>query len=154
MRAPARQGGEAGLTLIELLVTITIMGIVFAVFVGGIGLAIRASDQHKRVVTADTVLRNAAEELQRLPYQPCTIAVSHTPAYVLSTAGVPGDVTLEPPAFKGYLDQASDAQFVDPAATPCNTEDGGAQLLELRVSASASSGRPVRDQTLQVVKRR
>jgi prepilin-type N-terminal cleavage/methylation domain-containing protein len=141
------RAGEGGMTLIELLVTITIMGIVFTVFLGGVGLAIRASDQHRRTVDAETVLRNAAEELQRAGYAPCA-----SPPYTLTDDPLDTFV-VEAPVLKGYLASPGATQFSDPDTDPCTSDTGGAQLIELKVVSEPSSPRPVREQTLQVVKR-
>jgi prepilin-type N-terminal cleavage/methylation domain-containing protein len=151
MRSTTRRAvADAGMTLIELLVTITIMGIVFAVFVGGIGLAIRASDEHRRVVSADTVLRNAAERLQALGYKACD---QQGWGYSLTAPSDPSDLQIQPPVLVGYLSNGADAHFAAPSASdpPCPS-DGGAQLVKITVSSTAN--RAVRDQTLEVVKRR
>src|SRR5204862_2610228 len=62
--------GEAGETLVELLVAIAILGVAIVVIVGGLGNAILASNVHRNYATAGTVARNAAETLKdrRLPW--------------------------------------------------------------------------------------
>ena len=53
--------GERGETLIEILATIIIMGSAIIAIVAGIAVAVNSSDEHKKYVTVDTVLRDYAE---------------------------------------------------------------------------------------------
>jgi Tfp pilus assembly protein PilV len=55
---------ERGETLIELLVTVLIMGVVIVAVVGGIATSILMSDIHRKQATAGAYLRNYAEALQ------------------------------------------------------------------------------------------
>ena len=133
----ARSGDEAGVTLIEVVVSVFIMGVAFAVIVGGLGTAVVGSDLQRRQADADVALRHAAETMA---YQPCGTTSTYSPPpppvgitvtvervtywdgggrYV---AGLPGDCATEPPL----------------------------QLIELE--ASSTGGRLV-SRTLEVVKR-
>jgi len=91
MRGGQALGGarrtEAGETLVEVLMTITIIGIAFVAVFGAIFTALRVSDYHRKTTTADVVLRNFAEVVKQpagaYAYAPCTTAgaaVSY-PAY-------------------------------------------------------------------------
>ena len=62
-RVRARRS-EAGETLAEVLVTISILGLAVVIIVGALGTALRASAVHRDHATADTVARNAAETLK------------------------------------------------------------------------------------------
>ena len=133
----ARSGVESGVTLIEVVISVFIMGVAFAVIVGGLGTAIIGSDLQRRQADADIALRNAAETMV---HQPCGTASTYTPPP--PTAGI--TVTVERVS---YWDGAG--QYVDapPPAPQCETS---LQLLELK--ATSSGGRLV-SRTLQVVKR-
>lgn len=82
MRGGAALGGarraEAGETLVEVLMTITIIGIAFVAVFGAIFTALRVSDYHRKTTTADVVLRNFAEVIKQptgdYVYEPCTVA--------------------------------------------------------------------------------
>ncbi len=56
---------EAGESLVELLVTITILGVAMVAVLGSIWTSIRVADYHRKTTTADVVLRNFAEEMQQ-----------------------------------------------------------------------------------------
>jgi Tfp pilus assembly protein PilV len=133
----ARSGVESGVTLIEVVMSVFIMGVAFAVIVGGLGTAVVGSDLQRRQADADVALRNAAETMA---YQPCGTPATYTPPPPVG--GI--TVTVERVS---YWD--GDGQYVDamPAEPACATS---LQLLELE--ATSSGGRLV-SRTLQVVKR-
>jgi type II secretory pathway pseudopilin PulG len=64
MHRPRRATGEAGETLVELLVTVTIMGIAVVGLVTGIGTAIRLSGTHRTQASTGLVLVTAAEAVK------------------------------------------------------------------------------------------
>lgn len=136
------RSSQAGTTLIELLVTIAIMGISFVGVVGGIGSAIIGADFQKRGATSGIVLTSAAEEI-----------VADTTAY--SSCGEPA--YPDPPAQSGY-DVAIDAVlFWDPQssefATGCpTTGDAGIQFIRLKLTPPAGP-RASDVEFLEVVKR-
>ncbi len=62
MRRTSR--GERGETLIELVVTVAILGIAIVVVVAGLATAIVASDSHRKLASADTMVRSIAEAVK------------------------------------------------------------------------------------------
>lgn len=62
-------GDEAGFTLIETLVTVVIVGISVAVFVGGIGASIVTADYHRKQSVGLATIRNFAEAVKGAPYE-------------------------------------------------------------------------------------
>jgi prepilin-type N-terminal cleavage/methylation domain-containing protein len=64
-----RLAGERGLSLIEVLVTVAILGLAFVTILGGMTVSIAGSDVHRKQATSQTVLRNLAEYLKSVPYQ-------------------------------------------------------------------------------------
>lgn len=139
LRGPAEQG----LTLIELLVTVVVMGIAFLVIVGGLGMAIIASDIQSRQATAQTLARSAAEEVK-----------GDDVAYVDCATEYPQ------PAVDGHLFTVFVVGYWVPGGDQylgsCPTTDGGVavdaglQLVEVTVTSPA---RAVAE-SIQVVKRR
>ena len=59
---------DAGFSLIEVLVTVVIMGLTFVVFVGGMGTSIIASDHHRKHAVAQASIRNFAEAVKAVPF--------------------------------------------------------------------------------------
>lgn len=65
---------EAGLSLVEVIVTVAIMGIAFVAVLGGMWTAIVTSDTHRKQALGTTYLINAAEHLKAeatTPYAEC-----------------------------------------------------------------------------------
>lgn len=68
MAGRERLRGEAGSTLVELIVTIAIMGIAFTTLLGGTFTAVAASDRHRKAAAAGNVLASFAEAVKLAPY--------------------------------------------------------------------------------------
>lgn len=126
--------------MIELLVTVTIMGVAFIVVVGGLSVAILGSDLNHRQATVDSVLRNSAELVKTMPYVPDCSAARTTYGTALPGAS---DYTVEVTAVDPIAGSAD--QFVT-----CPSADLGLQLVSVRVT---STKRPI-SESLQVVKRK
>jgi type II secretory pathway pseudopilin PulG len=71
---PDRAQGEAGESLVELLLTVLIIGIVFVAVIGALGTTIIASDLHRRQSSAEVLLVDALESVKRQAYVPCSSA--------------------------------------------------------------------------------
>jgi prepilin-type N-terminal cleavage/methylation domain-containing protein len=79
--------GEEGLSLVEVIVTVAIMGIVFVAVLGGMWTAIVTTDTHRKQALGTTYLVNAAEHLKS---EDATAYVSCASTYSLS--GIANDV--------------------------------------------------------------
>jgi len=130
--ADDRREAEAGVTLVELLVAIVIMGIAFVAILSAIGTAIIVSDVHKRQATAETVLQSWAETLKSAPYQ-----ADPGTAYNYGTPG------LGLPAVSGYTPAAPQVscdgnlttnKFDSPGAPPCSA--AGLEQITLTVTSA------------------
>lgn len=106
--------GEAGDTLIELLVTVAIMGLAIVFIVGGIAQAAMLSGLHRDQADVSAALASAAEYVKSLPYQPCGVGADPTPA-------LEADVT----SWWSDLD-AAQADVAAPAVTAATSLDGTA----------------------------
>lgn len=61
------RGTDRGTTLVELVVTVMIMGVVIAPIMAAFASAVRASASRDRAATAETVIQNAADRVNRAP---------------------------------------------------------------------------------------
>ena len=134
------RASDAGETLIEILLSIMILGIAVSALMFGMGSAATTSGYHDRQAQQAETLRNLVDGLQALPYTPCATTYATPPGLVPSGYSVTTSVV-------GY---ASGATY--PYPTPCPaTGDEGAQ--QLRVTVSQPDAR-VRSEELYVVKRK
>jgi Tfp pilus assembly protein PilV len=143
MRRPRIRRGDRGESLVEILMTVTIVSIAVVAITGALATSVRMSDVHRKQATANAAVRAFAEDLQ------ARVAAAPT-AYVDATCATPADYSglYSPPA--GYTATVtrvvfwSDGQFVE------SCPDNGIQLLTLRVASDDE--RAV--QTLDVVLRK
>ncbi|MFC4332560.1 type II secretion system protein [Streptomyces andamanensis] len=134
-RRQRRRRGEEGETLVEVLVAVVLMGVAFVIILGGMGTAIVSSVTQQKVTGADSVVRSAAEKIVGAPYVSC--------AGSYDTPGPPAGYTVTVEV--EYWDGVGAFDRLCPAA------DTGVQKVTLTVHSTGP--RPVRDTTLEVVKR-
>jgi prepilin-type N-terminal cleavage/methylation domain-containing protein len=141
MASSRRSSGtdERGETLAEVLMTISIMGILFAAVLGAIAVSGQTSDINHKDATAEALLRTSAEQIQGAAYVACAPA----PAY---TVAAPSDgVTVTVTAVR-FWNGANPPVFAA-SGSPCS--DQGVQAIDLK--AQSSDGRAL--ETLTVYKR-
>lgn len=131
---------DAGETLVEILLSIVILGISVSALMFGMGSAATTSGYHDRQAQQAETQRNLVDGLQALPYTACATAYATPAGLVPAGYGVTVSVV-------GY---ASGAAYPYPATCP-TTGDEGAQ--QLRVTVSQADAR-VRSEELYVVKRK
>lgn len=155
--------GEGGESLIEILITVTIIGIGMVGIVTAFSSSFRFTTTTRQHAQADQVLTQYAENLVAAPYEACTsggatpygsAAVSAIPTNLPDdvTAGTPGSVADETSAFElnvqsvGYWNgDLAPATF----AGSCPSTDRGSQQLTLRLRAGDESY----ERTLVIAKR-
>ena len=143
----ARTRGDSGETLVELLVTITIMGVLFIAVVGGVATTIAMSDVHRQEGTAEGAIRSFAERVSDpsdVAYVDCATKASYaSPVGFTLPAGWTASVVSvgywqgnNPPTFTGA----------------CPSPDKGLQQLTLQVQSKAGAHQAT--ETIVIVKRR
>lgn len=140
-RNPAR-GGQAGETLVELLLAVSLLGTASVGLLFGFGTLIRSSDIARRGGNAGTVLTAAAEAVAdngRNAYQP-VCQPSYDPVLGVTIPATVTDVVVVPPVRhwngSAFTDQCDDAALANRL-----------QLLTVRVVTAAGAS------TAEVVKR-
>jgi Tfp pilus assembly protein PilV len=141
-----RRRGERGETLVELLVTIVILGSAIIALVAGVATAIASSDSHRQEATAEGVIRSFAERVQDptdVPYVSCALVSTYPaspPGFTLPAGWPSASITAI-----SYLQ--ADATF----GPTCPSPDLGAQQLTLQVTSPHSVHGTT--ETLVIVKR-
>jgi prepilin-type N-terminal cleavage/methylation domain-containing protein len=144
-----RLGADRGETLIEVLVTVSILGIAMVAITGGMATSIVISDIHDKQAVSGTGLANFAEAVQGALYAACPSAgpASYATATVSGTVTPTGytssvlNTTAKP--FEYW--NATTLQF----QSTCPATDGGAQRMWLQVASADRRGL----ETVQLVKR-
>jgi prepilin-type N-terminal cleavage/methylation domain-containing protein len=132
-----RRDDEAGFTLVELLVTVTIMGISFVIILGGIAVFSRATTVQRGSADLDTAMRTYVEQLAAAPYD---ASCGANYGSVAVPAGYTGNIEVK------YWDgNATPAAY----STSCPGSDNGAQQLVVALTNSDASQRD----SLTIVKR-
>jgi prepilin-type N-terminal cleavage/methylation domain-containing protein len=93
MNMPRQRTAESGFTLVELMLAITLMGILFIFVFSGLAVFLKTTVVQRSTADLDQTTRRYAENLAGVAYQPCA---SDT-AYVGSGAGqvpVPAGYTI------------------------------------------------------------
>jgi type II secretory pathway pseudopilin PulG len=139
---------EHGETLVELLVTLSIMGIAVVALVGGIAASIRMSDIHRKQAAAGAFVRAYAEALE-------TSVAAHPSGYDLLCTGATtyDSAAVFTPSDPSYDATVTSIRYWDgttfvAACTPGS--DPGVQRVSLQVASA--DGRAV--EKLDVVLRR
>jgi prepilin-type N-terminal cleavage/methylation domain-containing protein len=126
---PVRPDAEGGFTLVELLVTLTIMSIAFVTIISGIGVFSQTTRMHRSTAQLDAATRTYAERLVSASYD-ATCPTSYTAVAI--------------PA--GYVAGIS-VQYWDGNASPvgwvasCPATDKGIQRLTVSLTQTTSGAR-------------
>jgi prepilin-type N-terminal cleavage/methylation domain-containing protein len=139
----ARRDEQAGFTLVELLVTVTIMSLAFVVILGAIAVFMRTTSVHRTSADLDGAMRTYVERLDAVTYTPCATT------YAVPAANLPAGflAKFQPTVTAKYWDgNPSPAAYGTSCTAPT---DKGAQQLTVTVRR-VSNGQ---QDTLVVVKR-
>lgn len=138
-RRPRRS--EAGTTLVEVLITVMILGVGFVAVLGGMGTSFALSAFHREQARTEPEVRRLAEAVKATPYATACPA-AYTKAGIGFTAGA--RYTVDEPVVVDYLDESSGA------SAGCSTATPRLQVVRLTVTSSTDA-RAV--ETIDVVKR-
>jgi prepilin-type N-terminal cleavage/methylation domain-containing protein len=138
---------DAGFSLVEIVITIAIVGVTFSAILGGLFTSITVSALQRTEATADTVARSAAEivkDSQRNPYSNCAGA-GH---YSLTGLSVPGGFSVQITKVEYWDGQPVPAGSAVNFVSTC-PPDG--LMQRITISATSSDGQAT--ETVQVIKR-
>ncbi|MEX2267139.1 MAG: type II secretion system protein [Acidimicrobiia bacterium] len=142
-RRPFDARGERGDTLVELLITITVVGITATALLAGFATAIRLSGTHRGQANADVVLVSAADSVKNQAYVACplvtVLSYNPTQGVTLPSGWAASNVTIT--SVKGWNGSA----FVT-----CPLIDGKLQLITITAS---TPGGGASTESVDVVKR-
>jgi Tfp pilus assembly protein PilV len=147
-RTRTRRGDQRGETLLELLVTVTIMGTAFVGILAGIGTTFMATDSHRQAATAEGVVRSYAERIadpSDVPYVACATTASY---------GIPSGFSLPDAGWSASVTKVLAWQGNSPPTflASCPSPDRGLQQLTLTVKSPAGAHQATAN--LVIVKRK
>ena len=131
---------ERGETLLEILMSIMIIGIAVTAIIGGVGVAARASTQDQRQIQAQALLRSWAEHIEAQTtdanYVPCATPATYGPASTWAyTNPAPTGLDALPPGFTASVTRVDYWNGATPGAfTGTCSPDRGLQRLELSMA--------------------
>lgn len=136
MSLSGRRADQAGVTLVEMLVSVAILGVAVAALVGGLTTAIVISDTHRTQATSDAIARSAAEHIKSsgVTYVDCATA------YPVPTGSPTPVASVE------YWNGATPAGF----SATCPATDLGLQRITVTVPGSDRTG----PESVVILKRR
>jgi type II secretory pathway pseudopilin PulG len=130
VRRLRRARSEAGLTLIELILTISLMGVAFAAILGGVAGVYSDGATHRNAALVETWLRRYAESLDAAAYVACATTTSYNGALAPSP---PANFSAQITAVT-YWDGAANASFTSSQSGCVAAGDKGVQRITLQVS--------------------
>lgn len=148
MSAVEDVGTERGESLLEILLSVMIIGIAVTAILGGVGLAARASTQDERTIHAQALLRSWGEHIQArttdVTYVPCAGPGAYRSGspWWYATPAPDGLETLPP----GFTPDVVDVDYwvagtwSDTKPSTCSSspaKDAGLQRLEITMAVAA-----------------
>jgi len=143
-RAPRRaRRGEAGVTLIEVLIAVVLIGLTVGGIVAATTTLSASSGSTNRLERADVLLTSFSEAVKNLPYVPCAEVADYQAAFDHAEANL-SDADQRLLQVSG--DDATVLSVDSCPAPPAPAVDPGEQTIRLEVSASGTtrSGRIVK----------
>jgi prepilin-type N-terminal cleavage/methylation domain-containing protein len=136
---------QSGVSLVELLVSISIIGVAFVVILGAVSANFMAGGLHRQLTTGDAWLRRYGEAVHAAPYVACARTNNYLPAL--------------DPAPPGFARQLVSVEYWDGNATaafgalrPACVSAGDRGLQRITVRVTTAGPRPIAE-TLVIFKR-
>ncbi|MCU1676620.1 MAG: hypothetical protein JWM93_1378 [Frankiales bacterium] len=142
MSRPRRN--DEGLTLVELLITVAMMGLAFSIIVTGMLTYLNASQQHRNAATVQLELQKYADLVAKATY-PATCGTAYAIAYT-----PPANVTLTSAVVTLWTPASS--TFATPWTAGCT--DTGLQRVRITMGYSDGQNTHAFTGTADVVKRK
>jgi hypothetical protein len=148
----ARATGEAGESLAELIVAITIIGLAVTVLVAALATSISASAGHRQHASADTIARSVAEALKdrTVPLDPSGAYSYGTYTSALNNNDKTAfNINVTAKCLNSA--NASDSSLDASKFGTCSASTTGVQLITVTATATAGKGE---SDTVTILKRR
>lgn len=153
-RFTALRSGEGGMSLAEMLVAVTILGLAIPVIIAGLGTASMASDRHRKQATADTVLKSYGEAIKDavrrnvapFTYVDCAPASTYTNPDLATATGWSAPT--------GYSVSISGVQYSASSGFSSSCDTGAPYVNTQRLSLTAVSDDGRGTETLEIVVRK
>lgn len=151
-------GAEAGDTLVELMITVAILGLAMVAILGAIWTTLRVADFNSKTSSADSVLRTYAETMKQgdetdtYHYVPCTVAggqVTYAPPYEPAAPYEHYDATVAQVRYLTGYTAGNEPIWAD----TCPAADLGLQELTLRVTGPDNDNTVKSTESVTIVKR-
>jgi prepilin-type N-terminal cleavage/methylation domain-containing protein len=142
---------QQGETLIELLITVTIMGVLFVAVMAGTATSISMSDFHRQDGTAEGVIRSYAERVSDptdVPYVDCGSVTTATYATPIGFTLPNADWTASVTSVTFWQGATLNPAF----SSACPSPDKGLQQITLQVQSKA--GKSQARESVVIVKRK
>ncbi|MGZ4689024.1 MAG: type IV pilus modification PilV family protein [Acidimicrobiia bacterium] len=153
----AGRRAECGETLVELMITVAIMGLAMVAILGAIWTTLRIADYNSKTSSADVVLRTFAEALKQpdaantFHYIPCTVAGAQVayPQFVPDAPYTNYVATITKIQYLSGYNSSNEPTWVD----SCPATDLGLQRIQLKVTGPTTDPAVKGTETVTVVKR-
>ena len=148
---------ESGESLVELMITVAIMGFAMVAILAGIWTTLRVADLNSKTSSADTVLRSFAETMKQpataddFEYVPCTVPGGQVtyPTYPAKAPYLQYTATVTKVRYLNGYTAGNEPIWAD----ACPATDGGLQELSLRVTGPNNDAEIKGTEHLTLVKR-
>lgn len=137
---PPRERSDAGATLIEVLVALSILSIAAVAILAGVEMSIKTSDMHRKQSTGGAYVRNYAEAVQSYVADDNYVPCADAGAYAAAVIG------FDVPSGYTATQEASVPLRGDGSANGCPGGDTGVQRVTLQVRSD--DGRSTEELTI------